>query len=323
MKVLVFLEQRDNKLKNSALEALTLARKLADSANDVSAILIGEGISPLVEKIKGYGASKVYLADHSALGGYNALNYCAALQEAIVQSGAELVLAPATPMGRDIMPRLAARNDSGIITDAVDIENRSGTLVALKPMYAGKCLAETTIENSKLKFISIRPNTIIASPSGDGEATIQNLSLNQESPLPLKTTGIRKGEGSDKVDLTEASIIISGGRAIGSADNFKMIEECAAVIGAAVGASRAAVDAGYRPHSAQVGQTGKTVSPNLYIACGISGAIQHLAGMRTSKNILAINNDPDAPIFSICDYGIVGDIFEIVPLFTAKFKSLL
>ena len=322
MKVLVYVEQRNGKLKNNAFEVMTLGRQLAGTSLDVIAVVIGKNIASLQPQLKGYGVDRVIMADHDDLANYNTLNYCAVMQKAIQECQPQVVLAPASPMGKDILPRLAARFDCGIITDAVAVHKDGNTIKALKPMYAGKCLAEVTITGGPIQFISIRPNTVKPLQSGEGSATLEQLSASLPDTANFKTKEIRKGE-NEKPDLTEASVIVSGGRAMGSAANFKIIEDCADVLGATVGASRAAVDAGYRSHTAQVGQTGKTVTPNLYIACGISGAIQHLAGMRTSKVIVAVNNDPEAPIFSICDYGIVGDIFEVVPLLTEKFKSVL
>ena len=322
MKVLVYIEQRNGKLKNNAFEVMTLGRQLAGASLDVTAVVIGKNIVSLQSQLKGYGVEKVVMADHDDLANYNTLNYCAVLQKIISDIKPEVVLAPASPLGKDILPRLAARFDCGIITDAISVEKNGNAIKALKPMYAGKCLAEVTITGSPIQFISIRPNTVKPVESGEGNATVEQLSVSLPDSSNFKTLEIRKGE-NEKPDLTEASIIVSGGRALGSSANFKIIEDCAEVLGATVGASRAAVDAGYRTHSAQVGQTGKTVTPNLYIACGISGAIQHLAGMRTSKVIVAINNDAEAPIFSLCDYGIVGDLFEVVPLLTEKFKSIV
>src|SRR5690606_13529804 len=228
----------------------------------------------------------------------------------------------ASPLGRDVFPRLAARFDAGILTDVISLKAEGDQVVGLKPMFAGKCRAEIATQGSKLNFVTIRSNVFPANKSGQGSAAAKALNVEVPGNIKLVTKEIRKGAG-EKADLTEANFIISGGRALGSADNFKVLHECAEVIGATVGASRAAVDSGFASHSMQVGQTGKTVNPNLYIACGISGSIQHMAGMRTSKVIVAVNTDPDAPIFTIADYGIVADLFEAVPIMTKKFKELL
>ena len=322
MKVLVFIEQRDGKIKNNAFEALTLASKITGNPGDVAALLVGSGVEGKAADLSGYGTDKVYVADAPEFELYNVMNYGAALESAIKDFGPGLVLGPASPMGRDILPRMAARLDGGIVTDVTTLTVENDQVTATKPMYAGKCLAEVTLKNSKIQFASLRPNVFGAEKSGNGSATVEKLSVSAPADNKLKTVEIRKGT-SDKLDLTEAPIIVSGGRAMGNAENFKILDSCAEVLGATVGASRAAVDSGYAAHSMQVGQTGKTVNPNLYIACGISGSIQHMAGMRTSKVIVAINTDPEAPIFSVADYGIVADLFEAVPLMTEKLKTML
>lgn len=322
MKILAFIEQRDGKIKQNAYETLTLAHKLAGSHESVAAVIIGEGISSSTSELQGWGAEKLYVADDSSLKYYNTISYSSVVEEAISSFQPDLLLAPASPMGRDFTPRLSARLDAGIVTDATDIKAEGDDLITLKPMYAGKCLAEVKLQGSKMKIVTIRPNVFPAEKVGAGSASVETLTPSTSSEINLKTKEIRKGD-SEKADLTEAARIISGGRAMGNGENFSILDSCAEVLGATVGASRAAVDSGYCPHTMQVGQTGKTVNPNLYIACGISGSIQHMAGMRTSKVIVAINTDPDAPIFSVADYGIVADLFEAVPLMTEKLKSIL
>lgn len=321
MKVLVFIEQRELKLKSSAFEALTVGAKLAGSAADCAAVVVGKGVDGLVGQLAGYGCDKVYVVDGDAFGPYNPTSYCAAVAEAIKAHGAKLVVGVSSPMGRDIFPRLAARHDAGIVTDLTAIEAQGDKIEGVKPMYAGKTLAKVSVSTANLAFASIRPNVIPADKSGQGSATAAKLSVTPPAGR-IKTLEIRKGK-SERPDLTEAALIISGGRAMGNADNFKILQEAADVIGATVGASRAAVDSGYAPHEMQVGQTGKTVNPNLYIACGISGSIQHMAGMRTSKVIVAINSDPEAPIFKVANYGIVADLFKAVPVLTQKLKELV
>ncbi len=322
MKVLVFIEQRDGKIKNNAYEALSLAAKLSPEASNVAAVVCGKAAGSLASSLAGYGADKVFVADGDSLEKYNVLSYSAAVEAAIKAFGPDLVLASASPMGRDLLPRLAARLDAGIVTDAVAVSLENKQVVATKPMFSGKCLADIALAASSLQMVSIRQNVFKAEKSGKGSASSETLSWNAPSDSRLKTLEVKKGK-SEKADLTEASIIIAGGRSLASAENFKILDACADVIGATVGASRAAVDSGYAAHSMQVGQTGKTVNPNLYIACGISGSIQHMAGMRTSKVIVAINTDKDAPIFSVADYGIVADLFQAVPLLTEKFKTMM
>jgi electron transfer flavoprotein alpha subunit len=321
MKVLVFIEQRDGKIKSSAFEALTVASKIAGSASSVAAILVGNGVTGQASQLAGWGADTIYLADASENALYNIQNYTNGVEAAIKAFSPELVLGIASPMGRDIFPRLAARMNGAILTDVVSLEGHGSGVSGVKPMYAGKCLADVSTEGAKISFVTIRQNVFPAQKSGSGSANPSPVTA-AAGDGKIKTIEIRKGR-SAKPDLTEASLIISGGRAMANADNFKILHECADVIGATVGASRAAVDSGYATHDMQVGQTGKTVNPNLYIACGISGSIQHMAGMRTSKVIVAVNTDKDAPIFGVASYGIVGDLFQVVPLLTSRFKELL
>jgi electron transfer flavoprotein alpha subunit len=321
MKVLVFVEQREGKIKSSAHEALTVGLKLAGSAANVAAVVIGNGVAGLTGSLAGWGADTVYTADGAELALYNIQTYSSGVEAAIKAFSPDVVLGVASPMGRDLFPRLAARFDGAILTDLTSIEGSGTTVTGTKPMYSGKCIADVSTEGAKISFVTIRQNVFPANKAGSGAATASAIKANAGDGK-IKTVEIRKGK-SAKPDLTEASVIISGGRAMGNADNFKILNECADVIGATVGASRAAVDSGYATHDMQVGQTGKTVNPNLYIACGISGSIQHMAGMRTSKVIVAVNTDKDAPVFGIASYGIVGDLFQVVPLLTQRFKALL
>lgn len=322
MKVLVFVEQRDGKLKSSALEALSVGARLAGSAGDCAAVLVGSGVEGLASQLKGYGADTVHLVDGADFGKYNPLNYAAAIEAAIKAHGAKVVVGAASPMGRDVLPRLAARLDGAILTDVTAVEAAGDNLTGVKPMYAGKVLGKVQTQGAPVSFVSVRPNVFKAENKGQGAANVNKLAVSAPGDGRIKTLEIRKG-ASARPDLTEATVIISGGRAMANADNFRILNECADVIHATVGASRAAVDSGYAPHDMQVGQTGKTVNPNLYIACGISGSIQHMAGMRTSKVIVAINTDPEAPIFKIATYGIVADLFKAVPVMTQKLKALL
>jgi electron transfer flavoprotein alpha subunit len=322
MKVVVFCEQRDGKLKSSALEALTVGSAIAGNPADCAAVIVGSGVEGLAGELAGYGCDTVYTVDSGDFANYNPNNYTTAVAKACETHGATTVIGSASPMGRDIFARLAARMDGALMTDLTTLELNGDKLTGTKPMYAGKCLAKVSASGGAAQLATIRPNVIAANKSGAGSATVSKLDVAAVSDSRITTKEIRKGN-SDKLDLTEAPVIISGGRAMGNEENFKILHECADVIGATVGASRAAVDSGYAGHHMQVGQTGKTVNPNLYIACGISGSIQHMAGMRTSKVIVAINTDPEAPIFKIADYGIVADLFEAVPLLTTKFKELL
>ena len=325
MKVLVFVEQRARKIKSSALEALTVGARLAGSSADCAAVLVGSfggAAESLATQLKGHGADTVFVFDQAAAEHYNPDVYAAAVEAAIKKHGAQVVVGLTAPMSRDLFPKLAARLDAAILTDLTSIENQGGQLTGVKPMYAGKALAKVAVTGGSLTFASLRPNSVKAEQSGQGAAKVTPLEAAMPTASRSKTAAVRAG-ASEKVDLTEAARIVSGGRALGSADNFKVLNELAAVLSATVGASRAAVDAGYASHDMQVGQTGKTVNPNLYVACGISGSIQHMAGMRTSKTIVAINTDPEAPIFKVASYGIVADLFKAVPVMTQKVKQLL
>ena len=319
MKILVFIEQRDGKIKASAYEALAKGKELG---SELHAVLIGKGVSSLAEQLQGYGISKLHIVDAEALELYNPLHWTTALHAAVKDCNPQLLLGIASPLGRDLLARLAARLDCALLSDAVQAEASDDEVQALKPMYAGKCLAKMKLSCTPMGILALRPNVFPpAQQSGTDAPQVKEVVV--ELPdVPLVTKEIRKG-ASEKPDLTEAPTIISGGRAMASAENFKILHECAEVISATVGASRAAVDSGYAPHDMQVGQTGKTVNPNLYIACGISGSVQHMAGMRTSKVIVAVNTDEEAPVFTIASYGIVGDLFEVVPLMAKKFKELL
>ncbi|MFK7827371.1 MAG: electron transfer flavoprotein subunit alpha/FixB family protein [Oligoflexales bacterium] len=322
MKVLVFLEQREGKLKSSALEALTTASKISDGkTSDVAGLIVGHEVENLSGEVKSYGADTIFVAQNTEFEKYNALNYAAAAKAAIDEFKPDVVLGIASPMGRDLFPRLAARCNSGLITDLVDLDLDGGFTGGTKPMYAGKVLAKVEFQGAGIKFVTLRPN-VFPSKESSGNAEVKVLNVAPVQDQSLKILEVRKGK-SDKQDLTEATRIVSGGRAMGNAENFKILHDCAEAVSATVGASRAAVDSGYAGHDMQVGQTGKTVNPSLYIACGISGSIQHMAGMRTSKVIVAINTDPDAPIFSIADYGIVADLFEAVPVLTSKLEEVL
>lgn len=317
MKVLVFVEQRDGKIKSSSKEALAAAHQIAGSPANVAALVIGAS----GEALKDAGADTIFTVNKPEFKLFNVMNYAAAAQKAVEEFKAEAIIGMASPMGRELFPRLAARLGGGLITDITSIHAEGGNFKGgVKPMYAGKVLGKVEFKGTGIKLATVRPNSIPTTVSG-GAGNLVELSVSP-ADAKMKTLEVKKGS-SDKPDLTEAARIISGGRSLGSADNFKIINECADVLNATVGASRAAVDAGYAGHSMQVGQTGKTVSPQLYVACGISGAIQHMAGMRTSKVIVAINSDPEAPIFSVADYGIVADLFEAVPILTKKLKEIL
>ena len=309
-KILVFAEQRDGELKKIAFENLSLGKKLStDLGLEMIAVLIGNNISGLGEQLGKYGASKVIACQNDALGLYQAEAYAKILSEVVKDQKASIIIMGSTLMGKDLAPRVAARLDAALATDCISVEALSGDLKIIRPMYAGKVRATIRLK-SDIKILTIRPNVYLA----DENPVSADVVDSDADPGEIKTRVTEVAAGSkDKLDVTEADIIVSGGRGLKEPDNFHLITDLARKLGAAQGASRAAVDAGWRPYEEQVGQTGKTVSPSLYIAIGISGAIQHLAGMSSSKYIVAINKDPEAPIFKIADYGIVGDLFEVVP----------
>jgi electron transfer flavoprotein alpha subunit len=270
-----------------------------------------------------YGADKVLVGDNEIFKNYSAEGYTKTIVAVAKNVDPEIILLPASSFGKDLGPRLAAHLNVGLATDCVKLKLENGTLHAMRPMYAGKILAEHQLLASP-QIASLRPNNFpVLPPDTSKTAAVESITIPLSAgDLKAVVKEFISGEGG-KIELTEADIIVSGGRGMKGQENYKILEELADVLGAAVGASRSAVDAGWRPHSDQVGQTGKTVSPNLYIACGISGAIQHLAGMSSSKCIVAINKDPEAPIFQRADYGIVGDLFEVVPKLTEELKKII
>lgn len=317
-KALVFVDQRDGKIKRGAFEILSAC---AAAGLDTHAVVVGESVKGAVGELAHYGASKIHVSENPAFKFYTAEAYARAVVTLAKSLQPDFILASHSPMGRDLMPHVAVALDAGCASDCTSLGFDGGKLKARRAVYAGKATAAVEFLGKGPCLATVRPNALGAPKPDTGRTAEVNAFTTDTNGLKTKTTEIRTGN-TQRPDVTEASIVISGGRAMGNADNFKIIEACADAVGAAVGASRAAVDAGYRAHRDQVGQTGKVVSPALYIACGISGAIQHLAGMRTSKCIVAINSDPEAPIFQVADYGVVGDLFKIVPALTDEFKKI-
>ncbi len=270
------------------------------------------------------GAKQIHSADGDAVKFYSNESYAKLFVDAVKACSPGIILMGATAQGKDLAPRIAAQLNIGLASDCVQLKIEGDKLKATRPIYSGKALADVEFTGAAPYFATVRPNALsIGALQNGAKATVSALNTGSLGDLKSKTQDVVKG-ASAKLDVTEANIVVSGGRAMKNSENFALLEKLSEILpNSAVGASRAAVDAGYRPHSYQVGQTGKVVSPTLYIACGISGAIQHLAGMRTSKVIVAINKDPEAPIFQIADYGIVGDLFEVVPILTEEFKKAL
>ena len=318
-KVLVYIETNKNQLKKSSLELLTAARS---SGLEVHALAIGAGTQGLAGQLAGWGVQQLHYCEDASLNQYNPELYMSVLLPAVQNLKPSVVLASASMLAKDLFPRLAEKISAGFASDCTELRLSAGDVSARKPLYAGKCTAQVQFQNCETKIVLMRANQLpVAAADSSAAPSAQALAL---APVDLKTKvkDVIKG-ASEKLDLTEANIIISGGRGMKGPEHFKLLEEVAAEIGATVGASRAVVDAGWVPHSMQVGQTGKTVAPTLYIACGISGAIQHLAGMSGSKVIVAINKDPDAPIFQKATYGIVGDVFEVLPALKQELKALI
>lgn len=318
-KILVFTEFQNGQLKRSSQELLQFAAKTGQA---VTALALGSQAQAAAASLAHHGAQEVLLCADANYDSYNSEIFTAAVAEAIQKSSSTLVLASASSAAKDLFPRVAARIKAGVVSDGTELSVAGDDVKVKKPLYAGKCFVTAQFENSAVKIVLMRANQLPVAPADlTKTALMTELTFSQPS-LKTLIKEIVKGT-SEKLDLTEANVIVSGGRGLKEAGNFKMLNDLASVLGATVGASRAVVDAGWVGHSMQVGQTGKTVAPSLYIAVGISGAIQHLAGMSGSKVIVAINNDPNAPIFQKATYGIVGDAFEIVPKLTEEFKKAL
>jgi electron transfer flavoprotein alpha subunit len=320
--ILVFIEARSGSIKRTSLEALSAAQRLAKSIEEpVTALLIGPP-DPSVD-LAHYGADRIVRVEHDALSAYSTEGYAEILCQYARSHSPRIILASASAMGRDLLPRAAARLNVGLAQDCVEaklLEDRS--LECVRPIYAGKAYARVRLTKTP-SMATLRPNVFtLGAPDETRKAEAVPFTPDwSPERIRARATVVEVSQGQ-KVELTEASIIVSGGRGLKGPENFDIIADLAEALGGAVGASRAAVDAGWIDHQHQVGQTGKTVSPTLYIACGISGAIQHLAGMSSSKYIVAINKDPEAPIFKLADYGIVGDLFTVVPALAKEVRKL-
>jgi len=315
--VLVVGEIKDGQLKKISKEVTSTGKKIASAlGGQLEVLLIGEGGDKFAPELAGVGADKVISAKISD---YNPEAYANIIAGVAKEKSSTVIILPHTGQGKDYSPRVAVKLGAGIIADAVELKIDGGNVIARKPIYSGKAFANLKI-NTPIKVFTVRPNSQeIGNASGSGtvEATSQGA-----GDVKTKITSTELS-GGNKIQLTEASIIVSGGRGMKGPENFPLLQELCDTLGAALGASRAAVDAGWISHSHQVGQTGKTVSPNCYIACGISGSIQHMAGMGSSKFIVAINKDGDAPIFKVATFGVVADLFEVVPSLTKEFKKVL
>lgn len=318
--IFVWAEHFEGKLVQASREALGLATQLD---GDVTALIFGQGVDDVVQEAFHYGASKVIKADDATLADFRPEPYIALLAKLASDQPPDFVVAAATTRGREVLGGASADLDTGLLHDVTEVQVEDGKLVATRPVYSGKVLATAAVAGDKPQFVTLRnrafkPNEPDTSRSGEVSSVDPVLA---ENDITTKIESIEASTG--EINLTDAAIIVSGGRGVGGPEGFEPIRNLATVLGGAVGASRATVDAGWIPYAHQVGQTGKVVSPDLYIAAGISGAIQHQAGMRTSKLIVAINKDPEAPIFKLARYGVVGDLFEVVPALTEEFKKRL
>ncbi len=319
-KILVYLEAQKDTLKRSSLEAISAARLLSKQMNIpfAGAIINADPVSCQIAKE--YGITEIFNIKSNLLGKYTCSGYAAAISQLANEKGFDCILLSANVAGLETAPRLAIRMQAGYIADCVGLEFQNNDIIAKKPIYAGKSQITTKVETEN-KVFTLRPNVFTAVKEDAAALNITDFAANiTEKEVGAVAVSTMKNEG--KLDVAEADIIVSGGRGMKGPENFHLVEEVASTLAAAVGASRAAVDAGWRPHSEQVGQTGKTVSPTLYVACGISGAVQHLAGMSSAKFIVAINKDKDAPIFKVTDYGIIGDALAVLPKLNENLKKI-
>ena len=322
--VLIFAEQRDGRVASVSYELLGVGRKLSDElGTQLLAVLLGTDESEAEELIK-WGADRVYLGKDSVFKKFNDDTYTEVLSKLIKEHRPSIVLAGATPIGRSFIPRVAARLRTGLTADctSLEIDKESGHLLQIRPAFGGNIMATIICPNHRPQMATVRPR-VMKKGEYNAERKGEIVHIKVDNLISrTKVIDSVKEISELSVNLHEADVIVAGGRGLGDAKGFKLLEELAGVIGGAIGASRAAVDEGWISYSHQIGQTGKTVCPRIYIACGISGAVQHLVGMQSSDIIIAINKNPDAPIFNVATYGIVGDLYEIVPLLTRKIKEL-
>jgi electron transfer flavoprotein alpha subunit len=318
-KVLVLGEAREGSLRNVSYESIAAAKTVSEGG-EIVGVLIGDNVSGLAQDLISYGADRVVVVENEKLKQYTADGFSQALLAVINSEKPEGVITGHTALGKDLTPKIAAKLSSGLVSDAINVEAVGGNIVFTRPIYSGKAF-EKKIVTDGLIFATVRPNNIAPLEKDENrKGEITSLSVDIKDLRTIIKDVVKKV--SEGVDLSEAKVIVSGGRGVKSAEGFEPLKELAKVLGGAVGASRGACDADYCDYSMQIGQTGKVVTPDLYIACGISGAIQHLAGMSNSKVIVAINKDPEANIFNVADYGIVGDLFEVVPILTEEVKKI-
>jgi electron transfer flavoprotein alpha subunit len=319
-KVLVLGEVREGSLRNVSFEAIAAAKKVSGSG-EVVGVLIGDAVANLAQELIQNGADRVVTVEHPHLKQYTSDGFSQAFIAVTEQEQPEAIVFGHTALGKDLSPKLASKLQSGLVSDVTDIEGEDDAVVFIRPIYSGKAFEKVQVKEG-LVFATIRPNNIAPLAKDESRSSdVSSISVDITNLRTIIKEVVRKS--TDGVDLSEAKVVVAGGRGVKSEDGFAPLKELANVLGGAVGASRGACDADYCDYSLQIGQTGKVVTPDLYIAAGISGAIQHLAGMSNSKVIVAINKDPEANIFKVADYGIVGDLFEVIPMLTEEFKKLL
>ena len=316
-KALVLAESRDGNLRNVSFEAIAAANLVAD---EVVVALIGQNVAADASQLAARGAHQVLVVEDERLQHYTPDGYGQVFMQLIERVAPDVIVFGHTSLGKDLSPKIAAKLQAGLISDVTSIEGTGTEASFIRPIYSGKAFEKVKVSEGKILF-TVRPNNIEPLAEGASEGTVESVTVELKDLRTIVSEVVRKATGG--VDLSEAKVIVAGGRGVKSADGFAPLQELADLLGGAVGASRGACDADYCDYALQIGQTGKVVTPDLYIACGISGAIQHLAGMSNAKVIVAINKDPEANIFSVADYGIVGDLFDVVPLLTAEFKKML
>ncbi len=322
--ILVYMECRDGKIKKSSFEVLSEAKRRAgEMGMETAAVLVGHGVDALAPEAFRYGASKAFILENPLLSHYSPSGYTQALLSLVEEIKPEVILFAATAMGKDLSPRLAAKLGVSLASDCTQTAAKDGKLEVLRPIFAGKAFASFTFRASP-QMASLRPNVFSPLPPEDSQGeVVKKEVVIPEDQVKDKVVEVLKAEGSE-LDVTEADIVVTGGRGMKGPENFDLLRDLVSILPhSALGASRSAVDAEWIDHQHQVGQTGKTVSPSLYMAFGVSGAIQHLAGMSSSKYIVAVNKDPEAPIFKVADFGVVGDLFEVIPPLKEELKKIL
>ncbi|MGH2318301.1 electron transfer flavoprotein subunit alpha/FixB family protein [Planococcus sp. SE5232] len=318
-KVLVLGETREGALRNVSFEAIAAAKKIS-GGGEVVGVLIGDSVVDFGAELIAYGADRVVTVEHPHLKSYTSDGYGQAFMAVVEQENPEGLVFGHTAVGKDLAPKIASKLQSGLISDVTDIEGEGDEAVFIRPIFSGKAFEKVKLKEG-IVFITVRSNNIAPLERQERSGDVSSLSVDITNLRTIIKNVVRKS--SEGVDLSEAKVIVAGGRGVKSADGFEPLQELANLLGGAVGASRGACDADYCDYSLQIGQTGKVVTPDLYIAAGISGAIQHMAGMSNSKVIVAINKDPEANIFKVADYGIVGDLFEVIPMLTEEFKKVM